>query len=237
MSIGGCLMDLNALIKDFIYCKGNIRSFVNRRFRDPNKVVLITKYFDYIVTKEGNKFYVTRDLETVGECKDEYSFDGIDKDTVVVDLGANVGGFSIPAAKLARYVISYEPIRYNELFSNMKLNNIKNMEVNFSGLGDGRFTTLHWREKKKAIPTAQFEAIFDDACDYGDKIFLKCDVEGAEKHINPDMLFYFEGVEMELHYDYAVCQRIVDELNKTHNITIKNRGAYGIYGIMSARRK
>jgi hypothetical protein len=124
----------------------------------------------------------------------------------------------------------------------MKLNNIKNMEVNFSGLGGGGDFELHWREKVKTIPTTTFSDIYRDSVKHGYQLFLKCDVEGAEKYIsnsiyNLALLNAFDRIEMELHYDYAVCQRIVDELSKTHNITIKNRGAYGIYGIMSARRK
>lgn len=230
-------MDLNALIKDFFYCR-NIQEYVNRRFNHPDKVVLITKYYDHVVTKKGDRFYCTKDVECVGECEDEYYADDIDKDTVVIDLGANVGGFSIPAARKARRVIAYEPVRYQELLDNRNLNNTRNLAIFPVALGDGNPTTINWRGLTKVVETVKFRDILGNASTWeGSKLFLKCDVEGAEKYINPKDLSKFDRIEMELHYDFDVCRNIVKELEKTHFVSLTNVNAYGIYGIMHARRK
>lgn len=59
------------------------------------------------------------------------TFIPIDIGDVVVDIGANIGDFSIFASTLgAKNVFSYEPDKesYNDLVSNIKNNNIKNIE-------------------------------------------------------------------------------------------------------------
>ncbi len=50
---------------------------------------------------------------------------------VIIDIGANIGCFSLKAAQTARRVLSYEPFlpNYNLLRENIALNNVDNIEV------------------------------------------------------------------------------------------------------------
>ena len=227
-------MDINALIKDLFYCKGNLQEYINRRYRDPKTAVIILKYYDYLVMKDGNKFYVNLDVETVGEVLGEYQMHGITKEHTVIDLGANVGGFTVPAARLAKKVIAYEPMRYNELKANVDLNGLTNVEIHSEGIGDGNDVELVWREETKVIKTVTFEQIvagIEGPC------FLKLDTEGSERFVPPEMLSRFDRIEAELHWDFDVCRKLVGELSKTHVIEIDHVGAYGIFGIIHATRR
>ena len=85
-------MDLNALLKDFLYCRGDIQEFVNRRFKSPDKSAITYNYYDYVTMKDGTKFYVTKDFRTIEEVMEDYRFDGLTSGHTVLDLGANIGG-------------------------------------------------------------------------------------------------------------------------------------------------
>ena len=55
----------------------------------------------------------------------------ITKDSIVVDVGAHIGSFSLMAARDARKVLAFEPepINYQMLKKNMELNNLENMAI------------------------------------------------------------------------------------------------------------
>jgi hypothetical protein len=63
------------------------------------------------------------------EAWDRYRIDRIRPEDTVLDLGANIGSFTLPAAKVARMVYAVEPLFHEELRRNVELNRFDNVEV------------------------------------------------------------------------------------------------------------
>jgi hypothetical protein len=121
-------------------------------------------------------------------------FSDIQKDDVVIDIGANIGGFCIPAAKLSNHVFAIEPLTTEELRNNIIKNNV-NVNVIEGGLGNGTPSEVLWFTKN-IVKTYTFDRIkaLCGGCD-----FLKCDCEGFEWFINPNDLEGIRRIEMEVH--------------------------------------
>jgi tRNA G46 methylase TrmB len=98
--------------------------------------------------RNGNKYFVrphTTDLGVINEavCLDPYLKPGylhLDRDSTVVDVGANIGDFTVQAAKLCPdgHVYAVEPISGNCecIRRQLQLNDIKNVTVLHVALGD-----------------------------------------------------------------------------------------------------
>jgi hypothetical protein len=232
------MIDFKCLIGDLIYTKGNIQEFINRRFKSLDKTQIQFRYWDYAVMKNGLKFYVTEDFPCIEQVIEDYRFDDITKETTVVDLGANIGGFTLQAALKAKRVIAYEPLRYKELERNIAFNGLTNIEVHRCGVGNGFNQEIRWGDCLK-VPTVLFEDIVLSLKDEKRR-WLKADVEGFERYMEPTDIATFDRVEMELHSwgdGPKVAQNIIDTLNLTHDVEVDQLGANGMVGILHAVRK
>jgi len=130
------------------------------------------------------------------------------RDSVFVDVGANVGYFSLLAAAHCTQVVSFEPNPFcvSQLRSNIELNRFQNIDVRPIGLSDCRGTgTLHVsgggtnvgagtlnRVTGTAIPI-QLETL-DDQLQQTSPSLIKIDVEGAELQV-------LRGAARILHHD------------------------------------
>ena len=186
---------LKNLIKVF-FRTGSLREVINRLFYDKNKIVVPLKYYDYIVTKKGEKYYLSNLIQGVADVQEDYIFDDIKKSDIVVDIGASIGAFSIPVSKKAKKVFAIEPMTPNLIRSNIKLNKIKNIKVFDIALGDGKTTKIEWLGKSLTVKTMTLQDIKNicGGCD-----FLKIDCEGYEWNIKPEELMGIRRIEMELH--------------------------------------
>lgn len=146
----------------------------------------------------------------------------ITKDSIVVDVGAHIGSFSIMAAKSAYKVLAFEPEpnNYRMLKKNMELNHLENMsifEMAVSGIsgyqdiytyqgGSSADYSLYKRGitniKTGRIPTISVEDIIRRE-DLPRIDFLKLDCEGAEHDILGNISFETAakilGIAMETH--------------------------------------
>lgn len=130
----------------------------------------------------------------------------IKNEDVVIDIGANIGAFSIFAAKAAKgvKVFSYEPNSktFERLFKNIKINNLENFifpfQIGIAGYGGERKLFINQNSSLDSalyknyssisknnflfVKTITLEDVFKnnnlDCCD-----FLKIDAEGAEYEI------------------------------------------------------
>ncbi len=146
----------------------------------------------------------------------------ITRDSIVVDVGAHIGSFSIMAARMVQKVLAFEPehTNYRMLKGNMELNDLKNMsifEMAVSGRsgcqdiytyqgGSSADYSLYKRGitniKTGCIPTVSIEDIIK-----GEGLpridFLKLDCEGAEHDILRNMSLEtaakIVGITMETH--------------------------------------
>jgi hypothetical protein len=198
------MIDISYLIKDFIKCRGDLQWWINNRFNSKKQFAIDRRIFDkklfqYIVAADGTK-YVLRDganVCNVPDVKRDYRFDDIRKEDIVLDIGANVGGFAIPASRMSDHVFAVEPFTLGELYENIMLNKAKVTLID-GALGNGTPQEIQWATITKIIKTFTL-AKLKEKC--GGKVdFLKCDVEGFEWEIDP---WSFEGIrriELECHY-------------------------------------
>lgn len=103
------------------------------------KIVLNTKHGHFIVNPADN--FVGRSLMDYGEyCESEVEFLSqlISKDSIVANIGANIGALTIPLAKLAKKVYAFEPNPhlYHILCGNIAINNLTNVEAYKLGVGE-----------------------------------------------------------------------------------------------------
>lgn len=173
----------------------DLQVWVNNRFNDPTKIIIDKNMFDKIITKDGLTFLVSDEVRSVAGSRNNYVIDDIRKDDIVIDIGANIGGFSLPASLKSDKVFAVEPIMVEELKENIKLNKA-NVEVIESGLGNGNFQEIEWAGIKKNIKTMTLSEIIDHCggCD-----FLKMNCEGAEWFIKEEEIKNIRRIEMTYH--------------------------------------
>jgi FkbM family methyltransferase len=149
-------------------------------------------------------------------------FVAITKDSIVVDVGAHIGSFSIMAARSAYKVLAFEPEpnNYRMLKKNIELNQLENMSIfemavsGISGYQDiytyqggssadySLYKTGVMNIKTGRIPTISVEDIIKRE-DLPRIDFLKLDCEGAEHDILRNIGFEtaakIMGIAMETH--------------------------------------
>jgi hypothetical protein len=148
-----------------------------------------------IVAPDGTRFVLS-----AGTCRlitrvEEYYFDDILEEDIVLDIGANAGAFCIRAARKSRNVIAVEPVTTAVLEENIRLNGVS-VRVIEGALGRGGPMDIEWDGAHAVVPTWPLGDLVGMAggCD-----FLKCDCEGGEWLIDPEDLAGIRRIEMELH--------------------------------------
>ena len=165
----------------------------------------------------------------------DYYFDDIQSTDIVIDIGANIGGFCIRAAKFSKYIYAIEPVTIDDLRKNIELNNA-NIKILEGALGCGGQQIFSWNEKKVLTKTYPFQEIKEMArgCD-----FLKCDCEGGEWSIKPEDLKGVRRIEMELHIPPIIGhinQSLLDYIGIHYDFVIdrEKREGVGVLGILHA---
>lgn len=169
----------------------------------------------------------------------EYCFNDISMDDVVVDIGANVGAFCIRAARLSHTVTAVEPVTTTLLKNNIRANDVS-VQVIEGALGDGKPAAICWDEHRVLTPTYTLGMITKLAggCD-----FLKCDCEGAEWQIHPPDLSGVRRIEMELHQPPiggVPNPALLDYIGKYYDYEIERKPVHsvlGVIGILHAVRR
>jgi hypothetical protein len=214
------MWNIKFIIRDLFKTK-SFQEFINRRFKDETKVVLEKEYVDYVGMKNGDLFYVSNDLNTAIYVYQDYIFSDIRKDDIVIDIGANIGGFCIPASRMSDHVYAVEPITTEELRKNVSLNK-RNIQVIDSALGDGSMVEIGWGCQRKSVKTmtlGEIKAVCG-GCD-----FLKIDCEGGEWSIKLDELKNIRRIEMEVHKIGSPFSQMENMLSEA-GFTLKVRRSY-----------
>jgi len=161
----------------------------------------------------------------------EYRFNDIRPNDVVVDIGANIGAFCIRAARISSSVTAVEPVTTTLLKNNILANGIS-VKVIDGALGDGKPADVFWDEHRVFTPTYTLGMICKLAggCD-----FLKCDCEGAEWLINPPELKNIRRIEMELHQPPIGGRpnpALLDYIGKHYDFEIDRKPVHAALGVM-----
>jgi len=194
---------------------------------------------DSIVAPDGTRF-----VRSAGDCRlitavDEYSFDDIREDDIVLDIGANAGAFCIRAARKSRNVIAVEPVTAAALEENIRLNGVS-VRVIEGALGKGGTGEIEWDDVHNVVPTWPLRELIGMAggCD-----FLKCDCEGGEWLIDPGDLGGIRRIEMELHVPPIggpYNPGLLDYIGRHYEFTIDRDPSHlplGVMGVLHAIRR
>jgi FkbM family methyltransferase len=195
-------LDIVTILKDLYYCGFDLQLWINHRFQDPTKFILEKSVTKYIVTPEELKF-LPFGSNTLFQVISEYQFEDLKTDDIVLDLGANIGAFSLRAAKKCKHVYAVEPLYTEELNANIALNNLQNkITVIPYGVGSGDKIQIRYQDRAKIIQTYPLSEILKMT---GRISFLKCDIEGAEWSIRPEDLSGISRMEFEVHQGRDSC--------------------------------
>lgn len=161
----------------------------------------------------------------------EYWFDDILPGDRVIDIGANVGAFSIRAARFSPHVLAVEPVVSGILRENVKLNRVE-VRVIEGALGDGNPAEIEWDDTRARVPTYTLRQITGMAggCD-----FLKCDCEGAEWLIHPPDLAGIRRIEMELHLPPIGGPpepALLEYIGRHYDFIIERKPGHDVLGVM-----
>lgn len=153
---------------------------------------------DIIVQYKGNMFILDPiTVDPIFSIWNDYQFSDIGHNDIILDIGAQVGAFTIPASRLAKKVFAVEPLFANELRRNLQLNNVHNAEVIEAGIANtnGKIEIGYWGKTAQCcvLPFNQLKDLI------GHVDFLKLDCEGCEWLINPAEFQGIRSLEVELH--------------------------------------
>jgi len=201
---------------------------------DRTNIILGYQFIDYFVTTDGAKYKVNFESQfTVGTTRLEYDWSDMRPDDIILDIGANVGGFAIGAALKAKHVYAVEPIFYKELEENVKLNNLSNITILPFAIGNGGNIDLSYNKNKQndiiTYPLSNIINMIQTMSNNQHKVsFLKCDCEGGEWYIKPSNLIGIRRIEMEVHPDYfpteAYNRELISCIKQNWNVTFTNEG-------------
>lgn len=175
----------------------SFQTYINDRYNkngymNINERLLENAYYSY----KGFDFNINDQTDTIFDVFEHYDSSDIKPDDIVLDIGANVGGFTMLAAKKAQHVYSVEPLFHNIIRKNLVKNNINNVDVLEIGLGKDTLK-IRYGKLYKAVKCYLLPEIINFCGGHVD--FLKIDCEGGEWNIQPQELDGIRRIEGEIH--------------------------------------
>lgn len=221
-------MDIKRVWKIFKSCNYDVSTFFNNHVIPHiarKRYILLPKAYGKYSVYIDNIFYSLNSFSEYifwqVEC--EYNYKDIQPNDIVLDVGANVGYFSLHVSNACDKIFSVEPLFINELEENIKLNKLQNKitilpyALSLSDI-DIQF------ENKKGRATGRTLTELISMCG-GHVDFLKCDCEGGEWIIEPHQLAGIRRIEMEVHrFNKENVHELIDKLFVNYNVTIDNEG-------------
>jgi len=218
-------MDIKYILTDFIRCGGNLRKFILNRLAsfDSMGYVMLPKHG--FVVCDGELWYNVDSFkwQIFEEVKKEYDVSDIRKTDSVLDLGANVGYFSLLASKLTSgRIYAVEPLFDVEMFDNVTLNALTNrVDIYKVAISQYPAIEISFGGKCTTVEGMTFRDVLYKINRPID--VLKCDIEGAEWGIS-ETEFKQSGIrviEMELHHNGSKTQF----RSQTHEYVTRLRNA------------
>lgn len=186
----------------------HFQDYVNNHFNMEGSSIIQNRHIEGLFcTIDGFKYALCDQLGTVEQSKADYDISDLRADDVVMDIGANIGGFSIPASQKCKHVFAIEPIYADILRKNISENRIKNITVLEMGLGT-RNMTIKYGHTEKYVGMWKLSYL-KQLClmHLNDPVtFIKMDCEGSvnlgtgEFCIMPGELTGIKSIEAEIHH-------------------------------------
>ena len=124
---------------------------VMRRHYYPGYQLVDSSRVNVLKTKFGS-FNFTPALQTyynLFEQIDDYKTDDLKSTDVVLDIGANIGVFTILAAQKVSKVVAVEPLFHKELEANVEMNALKNVRCLPYALSDCKYLKINFCNREK----------------------------------------------------------------------------------------
>lgn len=147
--------------------------------------------------------------------KSDYAMLGSFKDLVVMDIGANVGGFAARIADDSKKVVCYEPDESNFEILKMNCDKFPNVELIRAAVIEGLDTSINFymtgsnnthcsgsvnKGRKSLVVTVPAINLYTEL-ERVKPDFLKVDIEGSEFDLfDRDLPNYVRGVVIEIHH-------------------------------------
>jgi len=212
----------------------SFRNYVDFHFnRDGCAIIPLNLEEGLTINCKGLKFSVCSQLNTINAVTTDYRFSDIKKSDVCLDIGANIGAFSILASKAAKHVYAVEPLFVDILRANIKINGISNIDVLEVAVGDGDEESVNFSGRTKRITHIPLSDILGDIghCD-----FLKIDCEGCEWTLDYKDLENFRRIEGELHnfdgkHDFKLFERNLNRAGFSYTVDKRSNSVWIIHAI------
>lgn len=229
---------IEKILDKILLSNKRVQGYINERFNKPGFQVVQETLFTHILKdtyyKHGGFNYIICDeLNSIEQVETEYDLSDIRKTDVVLDIGACIGGFTLPVSMKCKHVYAIEPIFNNILQKNVELNNINNVTVMNIGLGKPDDLAFFGNIKKN-IQMYSLDQIIDLCGGHID--FLKIDCEGGEWSILPSSLKNIRRIEAEIHHftergmpDISVFENLLKEANFDYRIEKRNNRMNGVH--------
>ena len=175
----------------------SFQDYINNRYKLKGHTIINERFLENTYYYKNNiAFNIDSQLESINQVVDDYDFSDIKESDIVLDIGANIGAFTMFASKKAKHVFAVEPLYANTLKKNLLKNNIKNVTVLDIGIGNGELN-LTYGTRNKIVKCYSLSEIIQLCGGHID--FLKIDCEGGEWTILPDELKGIRRIESEIH--------------------------------------
>ena len=192
------------IVKNLIYIIKNFKSswknklqvFVSKELKSNGYAALSRKYIKTVGTEEY-QVYLDDFSPVIEQVETEYCFDDLRSSDIILDIGANIGVFSLKVRNKVKSVYAVEPIFIDAIKKNIVLNNATNIEVFPLALGNGENILIEYGEAQNTVLSKSLSELIQ-MCG-GTVDFLKCDCEGGEWCIKPVELKGIRRIEGELH--------------------------------------
>lgn len=145
---------------------------------------------------DSASFYIDDYMHTIQEVITEYRFDDLRPTDIVLDIGANIGGFSLNVHKMVNHVYAVEPLFIDSLNKNIELNNAKNISIIPCALGYGEMD-ISFDDISRKVVGLPLEDIIKLCGGHID--FIKCDCEGGEWSMTLPEIMNVRRIEAEIH--------------------------------------
>jgi len=189
---------IEKIMDKFLLPNKHFQEYVNTRYKKEEWIIIRKKFIENIYCKyDGFEFIINDQIDNINNVCTEYMFSDIKKTDIVLDVGANIGAFTIFSSKNAKHVFAVEPLFVDVINKNLSKNNIKNVTVFETALGNYGRKNIKYGDKYKSVDLIPLREIIIKCGGHVD--FLKCDCEGGEWSIKPEELKGIRRIEMEVH--------------------------------------
>ena len=191
-------MDIKYILKELVRSRGDFSSFLKERIMGINMYGYRSVPIDTeMIRVDGVNYDLStmKDMYIWEQVKTEYLYDDLRSSDILLDIGANIGLFSLGIYNKVAKVVAVEPLFIEELKRNIELNcfNIVVLPYALSNTD----IDISFGSKKGIVKGKTLTELIELAGGHVD--FLKCDCEGGEWSIRSEELTCIRRIEAEVH--------------------------------------